>query len=229
MAQEIDETTLRLQLPSLTLSKHDIRELCNIVVKAANDPESSVVRLIVSRNRESVSTNCIDKLINAKWPQEINAVSLEAFDNENFIRLLMNSHPTGANEVIISSRDSDWVTMRVKEIEDFISEHSNWHWILFNVPLVFFISIVLGAVIGAGIGIGFDLPFEYTLLSGTIGVVVIAYGIRGISEVYPYILIESGRPSAKSRLRKFLNWAIPTVVAGVIGNLIWQTVTRMGS
>lgn len=227
MEQEIDETTLRLQLPSLTLNKHDIRELCNIVVKAANDPKNSVVRLIVSRNRESVSTNSIDKLINAKWPQEINAVSLEAFDNENFIRLLMNSHPMGANEVIISSCDSDWVTMRVKEIEDFIIEHNNWHWVLFNVPLVFFISIVLGAMIGAGIGIGFDLSFEYSLMSGMIGLIASAYGIRGISEVYPYILVEGGRSSAKSKLRKFFNWAIPTVVAGVVINLIWQIVTTM--
>ena len=157
MEQEIDETTLRLPLPSMTLNKHDIRELCNIIVKAANDPKNSAVRLIVSRNRESVSTNFIDKLIKAKWPQEINAVSLEAFDNENFIRLLMNSYPMGANEVIISSYDSDWVTMRVKKIEDFIIEHKNWHWVLFNMQLVLFISIVLGAMIGAGIGIAFDL------------------------------------------------------------------------
>lgn len=227
MEQEIEETTLRLRLPSLTLNKHDIRDLGNIVKKAANDPKSSNIRFIVSRNRESVSTTSIDKLINAKWPQEINAVSLEAFDEQNYIRLLMNSNPFGASEAIISSLDSDWVTMRVKEIEDFIEEHKNWHWMIFNLPFVSFITIVLSVMVGAGVGIGFDLSFEYSIIPGMIGFIVFVYSIRGLSEVYPFILVESGRSSVKSKLRKFFNWAIPTVIAGVVINLIWQIIVNL--
>lgn len=226
MEQGIDETTLRLRLPSLTLNKHDIGILCNIVAKAAKDTEKSITRFIVSRNGESVSTYSIEKLVNAKWPQEIHMVSLEAFDSEHFIRVLINSHSVGANEVVVSSRDSDWVTMRVKEIEDFITEHKNWHWVLFNVPLVFSISMVLGAMIGAGIGIGFELSFEYSLIAGMFGFAAFAYAIRGILEVYSFILVEGGRSSTKSKLRKFLNWGIPTLVAGIVINLIWQILVQ---
>lgn len=226
MDQEIDQTTLRLRLPSLTLAKSDIRGLCNIVVKAANDPESSAVRLIVSGNRESVRTNSIDKLISAKWPQEIDAVSLEAFDDERFVRLLMSSHSMGANEAVISSYDSDWVTTRVKEIEDFVSEHKNQHWMFFNVPLVSVVSIALGAMIGAGIALGLDLSFESSILAGAIGLMASVSITGQLHKVYPYMLVEGGRSSAKSKLRKFLNWAIPTLAAGIVINLIWQIVAQ---
>lgn len=226
MDQKIDETTLRLRLPSLTLVKSDIRELCNIVVKAANDPDSSAVRLIVSGNRESVRTNSIDKLISAKWPQEIEAVSLEAFDDEKFARLSMSSHSMGANEVVISSRDSDWVTTRVKEIEDFISEHKNPHWVLFNVPLLATISIALGVMIGAGIALGLDLSFDISIFAGAIGLMASVSIMGQLHKVYPYVLVEGGRSSAKSKLRRVLNWAIPTLAAGIVINLIWQIVAQ---
>lgn len=227
MEKEIDETTLRLRLPSMTLSKSDIRELCNIVVKAANDAKSSVVRLIVSKNRESVSTSSVDKFISAGWPQDIDVVSLEASDNERFIRLLMSSHSMGTNEAVISSIDSEWVTTRVKEIEDFISEHHNRHWVFFDAPLLIFTSLALGAMIGAGIALGLDLSFEGSIFPGAIGLIVSVYVMTELHKVYPYILVEGGRSSAKSKLRKFLNWVIPGLVLGIVINLIWQVVAQL--
>jgi len=210
----------------MALTKSDIRELCEIVVKAANDTENSVVRLIVSGNKESVRTNSIDKLISAKWPQEIEAASLEAFDNEKFIRLLMSSHPMDANEALISSRDSEWVTARVKEIEDFISEHKNRHWIFFNAPIVASTSIALGAMIGAGIALGLHLSFENAIFPGAIAFMAATYTMSQLHKVYPYILVEGGRSSAKSKLRRFLNWVIPSLVFAIVFNLIWQIATR---
>jgi len=226
MEQEIDETTLRLRLPSMTLTKNDIRELCKIVVKAANDTESSVVRLIISGNKEAVRTNSIDKLTSAKWPQEIDAASLEAFESQKFIRLLMSSHSMGANEAVISGRDSEWVTTRVKEIEDFISEHKNRHWVFFNVPLLCLISIVLGAMIGVGIALGLHLSFENGIFPGMIGFMASTVTMSQLHEVYPYILVEGGRSSTKSKLRKSLNWAIPSLLFAIVFNLIWQLVTQ---
>lgn len=227
MEQEINETTLRLRVPSLTLNKHDIRELCNIVVKAADNPKDSIKRFIVSRDRESVSTYDIDKLISAKWPQEINAATFEAYDDNNFIRVSLNSNRMGANEVIISSHDSDWVTIRAKEIDDFIVEHKNWHWILHNLPLVFTFAIVLAAMLGAGIGIALKLPIIHYAIPSMFGFVALVYGLRGISEVYTFIIIEGSRSSVKYKLRRFLNWVIPTVVAGIFMNLLWQLVIHI--
>jgi len=227
MEQEINETTLRLRLHSLTLNKNGIRELCNVVVKAANGPKSSVVRLIVSGNREAISTDSIDKLISARWPEEINEVSLEAFDNKNFVRLLMSAHSMGANEAVISSRDSEWVTTRVKEIEDFVSEHKNRHWVFFNAPLLSLTSLALGAMIGAGMALGLDLSFENGVLAGGLGLVVSVSIMSQLHKVYPYILVEGGRSSAKSKLRKFLNGAILALVGGIVINLIWQVITQL--
>lgn len=218
------ETSLRIKAPSMTLNKHDIGDLGRIVSKAAQDSGSSVMRFLIAGGKESVKTENIEQLVNSKWPLNVDTVDFIAYDNHSFIRATLEAPVMGANRIEIAGSDSDWVTLRVKDIEDFIAGHRNWHWILHNTTSIFLLSLLLAALITLAANLTFKLPFQNTVMVGTFSMVAAVMSSMGLIRIYPFILVKSGRSSAFSKTRKFLNWFIPTLIAGIVIEIIAQVI-----
>lgn len=220
-AQIDEESSLRIRVPAITLNKNDIRDLWKIVESAKDGSSSKEILLRVSGNKENVTTRSIDKLINARWPQEVDEVELLASCDDKEIRVVLEDHPMGTNRVEIYGRDPDWVSARAKEIDDFISEHKSWYWIFYSMPIAFTGSIALGALIGFGARVRLQLSFQNTLMAGAFGLMAIifiwAYVIRPL---YPFICVNTGSRSFKTRAKGIVNWVIATIIGGLLVNAL---------
>lgn len=224
--EELFETSLRIKAPSMTLNKHDIGDLGKIVSKATEGSHSSLSKFLVVGSKESVKTENIEKLVNAKWPQNVDTVDLATYGDDKYIRATLEAAVTGVNRIEISGSDSDWVTLRVKEVEDFVAGHRNWHWILHNVTSIFLLSLLLAALLALAATLTFNLSFEQILTVGVFSWVGIIMCARGLLRIFPFILVETGRSSVYSKTRKFLNWFVPTLVAGVVIEIIVQLIIK---
>ena len=218
------ETSLRIKTSSMTLTKHDIGDLGRIVSKGAEGSRSSRMRFLVAGGKESVKTENIEQLVNSKWPLDVDYVDLVAYSQDSFVRATLEAGVTGANRIDIAGSDSDWVTLRAKEVEDFLAEHRNWHWLLHNVTSIFLLSLSLAALIGFASSLTFELSFEKAFMVGGFTLIAIVACAQGLIRIYPFILVESGRSSAFSKARKFLNWFIPTLIAGVVLEVIFKLI-----
>lgn len=218
------ETSLRIKAPSMTLTKHDIGDLGKIVSKAAEDSPSSLKKFLVVGGKESVKTENIEKLIGSKWPQNVDTIDLVAYGGDGYIRATLEAAVMGINRIEVSGSDSDWVTLRLKEVEDFIAGHRNWHWILHNITSIFLLSLLLAALIALASTLTFNLSFENILMIGMFSWMAIMMCSRGLMRIFPFILVETGRSSAYSKTRKFLNWFIPTLIAGIVIEIIVQLI-----
>jgi hypothetical protein len=218
------ETSLRIAVPSMTVNKRDIGELCKVVSEATKDSRSHFRKFLVVGGKESVQTESIEKLVNSKWPQIVDAVDLVAYGDNTFIRATLEAAGIGANRIEISGIDPDWVTLRLKEVEDFLAGHRNWHWILHNVTTVFLLSALVASLIGLASALTFHLIFMNTLIVGISSFGALAMVYRGLMIIYPYTLVETGRSSLYSTTRKFLNWLIPTLLAAIILEIVLQAI-----
>ena len=156
----------------------------------------------------------------------MDTVDLSAFGSNTFIRATLEAGVTGVNRIEISGSDSDWVTLRVKEVEDFIAGHRNWHWIIHNATSFFILSLVLAVLIALAATLTFNLSFEPIIMVGVFSWAAIIMCARGLLRIFPFILMETGRSSAFSKTRNFLKWFIPTLVAGIVIEIIAQIIMQ---
>jgi len=215
-----EETSLRIKVPSITLNKESIRTLWKIVEQAKDTGESDI-KLHISGDKEFVNTQNIDKLINARWPSNVQIVDLLAVSEKKAIDVIFENHPMGANRIEISSNDSDWVTARSKEITDFINEHKSWHWIFYSVPMLM-IMVFIFAILGwLSVAVHYGWSFDKGIIGGMVGLMVGAFSTQGLMWAYPYINVESGTGSPKKTIRTILNYLFPAIGLGIVMNIIW--------
>lgn len=222
-----EETSLRLRIPSMRLNRNDVRNLWQIVEQVRQGSTSLQAQLYVSGNQEHVFTRSIDKLIRSRWPQDVDILELSAEGDQNSMMIRLENRPVGVNRVEIIGTDSDWVSARAKEVDDFVAEHRSWYWIFHTVPTLMIEALVFAGLVGWGANIRFGLSFENAVVIGAFGLmlamIVQMYVLRPL---YPFMSISGGERSNKTKARGILNWVLLTVVGGLFFNALSVLWTR---
>lgn len=213
-------TLLKLKAKSLALEKNDMKVLCEILGKVTSDQSDGHMHLKLSGGREEIIEDNIDKFINARWPIDIDEVNLSAYSykKNRGIRFSMENGLLGLRYIEVSGSDTDWVSARMKEIEDFLIDHRNFHW-LFHLPIVilfWFICLFVTAYQLKLFGVTEEVR---TALSPFLAVLWYLVFL-GLSRVFPFIFVDTGRTSTVKILRKFLCWIIPIIIVGLVVHLI---------
>lgn len=202
---------------SIALKKDDVGKLCDIVEKTTEGDPHGFLTLILSGRDKSVTSQSSEGLLTASWPREVDKVSLEAWSPKNDRQIDIHFHNgiVPYNSIEITATDRDWVASRTKEVEEFIADHRNNHW-MFN-------YIALPALQGSLL---VGLP-AYRLLKLTSGsklgplvivcaVILFEVYVWGMGKLFPFAFIDTERPSILAGLRKVVKYAVPLVIVGLI-------------
>lgn len=210
-------TKLKVDLQPISLDKSGLEQLCEIVLKAAEQDPSAGVTFEIEGKSEIVEAKSIESLINARLPRDLNEIILIVSSDKNsrtinlYISDIGSSFGTFSN-IEISGKDIDWVSARVKELEDFISDHRNFHWIFQN-----WISVGIQAVI-LGMLIAYSLWDAWWSISTAF---LISYFYIGIvRKIFPSVILDTKRQSALKTFRKILIYVIPLIFVGLLVNLL---------
>lgn len=216
--QNESHLTDTVSLKSVTLKKDDVIELCSIVEKATEGAPAAHVSLRLSGKNKSVRSESSTNLLNASWPREVEAgyFVAESYKTDRKIEIDFHNHPFfafGSIEITATSRD--WVASRKEEIEEFIADHRNHHWM--------FRHIAFPALQG---GLLWGLP-AYRLMRlipeeslrglviyGVLGLVVLY--MWGMGKLFPFVFIDTERASTLAGFRKVVKYAVPLIILGVV-------------
>jgi len=215
------ETTVTLPAKSMTLKQDDLVKLCEILEKAIEDNPQGHLHCTLSGKTESMFSESIEDLRNAHLPEEVNQVRLvaESYDEDRTIRLV-SDNKVPYTKVEITGTDADWVAARSKEIEEFISDHRNIHWIFNRIWL----PALQGALLVGLLMYTCTEPFwnnpAFPIVSILWGVILVLVYIWGISKLFPFTFIDTGRPSTIATFRTVIKYAGPVIIAALIVPLI---------
>lgn len=211
----------------MTLNRDNVRELFNIINKMPTDDVKKRFSFSIEGGNEEVSSGDIDEFLKAKWPTNIDKIRFRVYSYETSdeIELRLNNDLFGARSIEITSNNLDWVAARTKELEDFINDHRNFHWIFyFPFAWVIFVAILFPLLILIFLVFKLEVATA-TGFGGALGWLCIFF-LTPIARVFPFTYIDSNRPSTRKLLRKFLCWIIPALFVGLLGSTIFALVTH---
>ncbi len=169
--------------------------------------------------------------MNASWPRNIETAIFEARSHGTgkCIRArFYNQAIAPTSEIEIEGYDGDWVAARSKEIEEFISDHRNIHWLFNGVlfPLLHGLPL-FGLIIYKVIQVISDAEFLTEKGEAILTIIVIVSGIgllelyiAYMSKIFPFTFIDSERPSALATFRTVTKFAVPLILVGLIVEFI---------
>jgi hypothetical protein len=214
-------STLNVSPKSITVNRDDIKALCEIALKAFSESEPySYRRFTIEGKKQTVSSQDISDLLKARWPSVIEDLSINVQSGERSIQIhLSRDGLTGYNKIVVSSLDVDWVSARVTELENFVSDHRNIHWIFHNWLSVVPQAILLWFLALSGL-VRVNLSDDVVKALAT----PVAFGVMGLyfglGKLYPFTSIDNGRATITKSLRKIISFLLVTIFVGLIGALI---------
>jgi len=123
----------------------------------------------------------------------------------------------------VSGSDTDWVSARMKEIEDFLKDHRNIHW-LFHLPTVILLWFICFLVTYYELKVyGVSEGIRTTL--GPILGVFCYFVFHGLSRVFPFVVVDTGRTSTLKMLRKLSYGIIPVIIITLVIDLIKRVIS----
>lgn len=215
------KTTVTLPAKSMTLKQDDLVKLCEILKKAVENDTQGYLHFTLSGKREAMSSESIEDLRDARLPEEVNQVWLVAksYEEDRTIRLV-SDNKVPYTKVEITSTDADWVAARSKEIEEFISDHHNIYWIFNRIWL----PALQGALLVGLLMYTCTKPLwhnpAFPIVTILWGVILVLVYIWGISKLFPFTFIDTGRPSTIATFRRVIKYVGPVIIAGLIVQLI---------
>ncbi len=212
-----EKTILRLNIPSLKLTRNDVKDLWAIVSKATEASEHSDTNLYISGSNAYVLTCDIERFTNPRWPQDIEVLDLIAQGDENSIRVKIDSFPSRGNRVEIIGLDPDWLSARVNDFDDYFKKHKSWYWVFHSKPTLITITLIFGAIASLIAWLRFNLEFQWVVM---VGMLCVAFSemilIYVFNPLYPYNYISGGEKSTKGILRVSVNYILSAIVGGII-------------
>lgn len=220
-------TRIKIKAKTMNLNRDDVQELCSIVNKAIGEDSKQRINLRMSGGNEDITSNDIGDFIKARWPANVDEINLSARCHETGreIEFWFDNDLFGVQRIYVSGSEPDWVSARTKEIEGFIEDHRNCHWI-FAMPffVVFSLSTLVLLTLVIWKWAELDMPEEGAGAVPVVMSVALFFALSPLARIFPFINVETNRPSGRKSLRKFLKWLIPslfiTLIAGVILNAI---------
>lgn len=219
-------TRIRIKPKTISLNRDDVRELLNIIKKIPIDDSKKRFNLDIQGGNEKVFSGKIDEFLNAKWPANIDEIRFRAYsyDTSDEIELWFDNDLFGTRRIDITSNDLDWVAARTKELEDFINDHRNFHWI-FNFPFVWVVWLITVVPLITLMVSIFDLEaVSSTAFGGGLGWLLYLI-LQPVAHIFPFVNIDSNRPSTRKLLRKFLCWIIPALFVALLCSLIYAIIS----
>lgn len=203
---------MKVDLQPLSLDKSYLRQLGEIVLKS----NGNVIILRIEGKSENIVAESIESLVNARLPKEPRCISLDVWSTLNCNQIIFGISDIGSImtfcTIEVSRRDVNRVSARVKELENFITHHKNFHWIFQNWWSLLFQAIILGWFIL------FNLKDQ--IWGFPIAITIVCVYVPLVRTIFPFIVLDSERKSAITILRKFLIWAIPLILVGLLVNLL---------
>lgn len=215
-----------ISLKSVTLKKDDVIELCGIIEKATEGDPGAHVSLRLSGKDKSVEAESSTNLRNANWPREVEEGYFVArsYETDREIHIDFCNHPLfsfGSIEITAMSRD--WVASRKEEIEEFIRDHRNYHWVFNNTWFLALQGLILWLLVAARlISLIMASMLQIIVIGG--GVAFCLLYIWGAGKLFPFVFIDMERPSTVAGFRKIVKYAIPLIVLGLIIELVIRLV-----
>lgn len=216
--QNESELTDTVSLKSVTLKKGDVIELCGIVEKATEGDPSADVSLRLSGKDKSVKAKSSTNLLSASWPREVEKGYFVArsYKTHKEIQIDFHNQPLfflGNIEITAMSRD--WVASRKEEIEEFIADHRNHHWMVQHIAFAALQGGLLWGLLAYRLmrlipGEG----LRVLVITGVFGLVVLY--MWGMGKLFPFVFIDTGRASTLAGFRKVVKYAVPLIILGVV-------------
>lgn len=214
-------TRIKVKPKTMDLNRDDVQELCSIVNKVIGEHSKERISLRMSGGNEDITSNDIDDFIRARWPANVDEINLSARCHETGreIEFWFDNDLFGVQRIYVSGSEPDWVSARTKEIEDFIKDHRNCHWI-FAIPffVVFCLSALVLLMFAISEWVGVDRGDVVGLSAAIGGALFLA--LSPLARVFPFINVETNRASGRKSLRKFLKWLIPSLFIALIAGVI---------
>jgi len=210
-------TKLKVDLQPISLDKSGLEQLCKIVLKAAEQDPSAYVTFEIEGKSEIVEAKSIESLINARLPRDLTEITLRASSDKNSRTINVNIANIGDSfmswsNIEISGKDIDWVSARVKELEDFISDHRNFHWIFQSWISVGIQAIILGTLVAYSLWDAW-----WSILTAWF---VSIFYVLSVRKIFPSVVLDTKRQSTLKTVRKVLIYVIPLIFIGLLVNLL---------
>jgi len=175
------------------------------------------MRFEIEGKSEVVTTNSIQSFENARLPRDLRKIYLSAglYQSDDKINVYISEIDSGFftySNIEVSGQDTDWVSGRIKELEDFIFDHKNFHWLFQNWGWIIFQIIILSTLLG------------YLLRDNKLGILIAvltgyAYFFI-VRKIFPTVVLDTGRPSTLKTTRKILIWLIPAIFVSLLVHLL---------
>lgn len=217
MRTEQAVTTLKVDLHPISIDESGLKQLYDIVLKAAEQDPSAYVKFEIEGKTEVVEGESIESLVSARLPRDLSEITLRASSDKNSrtINLYISDIGSGFmtySNIEISGKDIDWVSARVKELEGFISDHRNFHWIFQNWISVGIQAVILGMLIAYSLWGAWWSILTAFLIS--------YFYIPIVRKIFPAVVLDTKRQSGLKTVRKILVYVIPLTVVGLLLNLL---------
>ena len=125
--------TRRISVPSLTLNKDDFNDLKLIIEKTGQTPAFEL-----ETEKESLAFVDTQSLGNQKWPSNIERFTFQTEYYKPRIKgYIVNPDANNRSEITLEGYDRDWVSARTDELNRFLYEHRNFHYIFHTFKYAF--------------------------------------------------------------------------------------------
>ena len=216
-------TKLKVPLRAITLSRDSLRKLLEIVSKAKEDDPDADVKFEFEGKDETVAAESIDPIVNSRLPKDLKGLVLEAYSGENRKKISFRVRGIGDTEttstIEVEAQDIDWVNARMRELENFMSDHGNFHWIFQKAGLILIQAVALGTVIALSLR-AYDWGSVVGMFSGFLYLLT-------IRRLFPVIVLDTERQSSIKTIRKVFVGIITGVFIALIVNLVVRLILNI--
>ena len=208
-------TNIKIKLKTISLNRTSLQELGRIVLKAVEDEPRLWIRLNIAGRSEEIAAESVGSFANVRLPNELGSIYFMARslnDREITFHVFDIGSIISFHSIEVSGRNVDWVSARVKELENFISDHRNFYWVFQNWWSLLVQAILMGWIIS------FNLINQFWGVP--LAIAIVAIYISVVRVIFPVVALDSERPSASKAIRQILVVGIPVVFFGLLANLL---------
>lgn len=208
-------TNIKIKLKTISLDRTSLLTLGRIVLKAVEDETPLWIRLNIAGKSEEIAAESVESFANVRLPNELGSIYFMARSLNNReiefhvfdIGTIISFH-----SVEVSGRNVDWVSARVRELENFISDHRNFHWVFQNWWSLLVQATLMGWII--------SLNLMNQFWGVPLAIVIVAIYISVVRVIFPFVVLDSERPSTLKTIRHILTIGIPALFIGLLANLL---------
>ena len=207
--------TRRISVPSLTLNKDDFNDLKLIIEKTGQTPAFEL-----ETEKESLAFVDTQSLGNQKWPSNIERFTFQTEYYKPRIKgYIVSPDANNRSEITLEGYDRDWVSARTDELNRFLYEHRNFHYIFHTFKYAFSQAFILaGLLIYWLITYGGQRDWgAYTAIPAIASYCFVFFLYTSLlPKCFPYLVLQPEFPTFHSRLRNALKFFIPAVFVGLV-------------